>query len=60
MSTQTTLECGCEVECDNPCEECCEHGDICTDDRICLDCGKDMTEHLYAQAEDAWDAARGH
>ena len=31
----------------------CEHGDVCQDERLCLDCGKDMTEELVCRAE-AW------
>lgn len=34
------------------CEKCCEHDDICLDERCCLICGKDMTEHLMAAAYD--------
>lgn len=30
----------------------CEHGDICQDERCCLDCGKDMTEELLSNAYD--------
>lgn len=40
----------CDHETDT-CQECCDHGDICTDERICLDCDKDMTEYLTARAE---------
>lgn len=30
----------------------CDHGDVCLDERCCLDCGKDMTEELMARAHD--------
>lgn len=33
----------------------CEHDDVCEDERICLDCGKDMTEKLMS---DAYDRAK--
>lgn len=41
---------------DGPDEEDCEHGDI--DDFECLDCGKDMTEWLMAEAEYAYEGDR--
>lgn len=34
------------------CPECCEHGDICYDERVCLICDADMTEDLSARAYD--------
>jgi hypothetical protein len=34
-------------------DDSCDHGDICFDDRVCLDCGKDMTEELSSRAEAA-------
>lgn len=40
------------------CTSCCEHGDICRDDRICLSCGEDMTEHFIAMAEGAAEGDR--
>jgi len=36
------------------CEECCDHSDICYDERICLCCGKDLTEDLSAKAYDRY------
>lgn len=43
----------CKVECyGEVCEKCCEHQDICYDERGCLICGKDMTEELMARAYD--------
>lgn len=29
----------------------CDHGDVDMDERCCLDCNKDMSEELCAQAE---------
>lgn len=43
-------ECGKEAYSDT-CEDCCEHSDVCRDERCCLICGKDMTENLIAAAE---------
>ena len=34
----------------------CEHTDVCQDERVCLDCGEDMTERLMAAA---YDRAKG-
>lgn len=39
---------------DNPCEDCCEHSDVCRDERICLICDKDMSEELSARAYDRY------
>ena len=30
----------------------CEHTDVCEDERVCLDCGEDRTEHMMAKAYD--------
>jgi hypothetical protein len=30
----------------------CDHFDVCDDERVCLDCGKDMTEEMMAAAYD--------
>jgi hypothetical protein len=38
------------------CETCCEHGDF--DHAICGICGKDCTNMLAGQAEDAWEGDR--
>lgn len=43
-------ECGCPIDGDEQCEECCEHGDM--EDGQCLDCGADRTEELMAMAYD--------
>ena len=43
---------------DTVCESCCGHGDVCTDERICLDCDKDMTENLMCAAYDRVNAMR--
>jgi hypothetical protein len=39
-------------------QDWCEHSDIDQDKRCCLDCGKDMTEHLMAQAEYTFEGDR--
>lgn len=36
-------------------DEKCEHSDICKDERICLNCGKDMSEELACEAENIID-----
>lgn len=41
-----------------PCENCCEHGDVDGCDRMCLDCGKDMTESMAAAAYDRYKSMR--
>lgn len=40
----------CSVDDGTGCERCCEHGD--TDERQCLDCGKDLLEDRMAAAYD--------
>lgn len=46
----------CLTGSDQPCEMCCEHWD--KDNGHCLDCGKDCTEDMMAQAYDRAKAAR--
>lgn len=53
-----TLECGCPIDGDERCEACCDHDDVCMDERCCLICGKDMTEEFAARAYDAFKARR--
>lgn len=47
-------------ECNHPdedfCEECCTHQEL--DHGVCCDCEKDMTEHLVAAAEYAFEGDR--
>lgn len=50
------LACGCQEDSDDRCEKCCDHGDVCEDERVCLICDADMTEHFAARAEAAADA----
>jgi hypothetical protein len=50
------LDCGCQEDSDDRCEKCCDHGDVCEDERVCLICDADMTEHFAARAEAAADA----
>lgn len=45
-----TLDCGCPVDGDDVCEECCEHYD--TEDRICTACGYDATEDMMNAAHE--------
>jgi hypothetical protein len=59
MKKNKCTECGDEFICvdwdnDIVCEDCCDHGDICPDERICLVCGKDLTEDLSAKAYDRY------
>lgn len=44
----------CGADTDDLCEDCCEHLDIERDERCCLDCGKDLTEHLSGLAYDRY------
>jgi hypothetical protein len=46
------LECGCEIDSEEPCEKCCEHTDIEYDEGCCLVCGTDLTERLVSAAYD--------
>lgn len=39
-------------------EDNCEHWDIEEDERVCLDCGKDMTEDMMSAAEDSLNGDR--
>lgn len=49
------LECGAPAYIDL-CEECCEHNDVDPDEGYhCLDCGKDCSEDVFA---DAYDRAK--
>jgi len=45
-------ECGKEAEYYDICYDCCEHSDVCSDERGCLICGKDMTEEIMSAAYD--------
>ena len=40
------------------CGLCCEHGDICEDERVFLDCNQDMTQWFAARAESACEGDR--
>lgn len=57
-SLPETFDCGCPVDGDERCEDCCDHGDVDSDERCCLDCGKDFTEQLMARAYDQWKASK--
>lgn len=46
-----TLECGCPIDGDERCESCCDHDDVCTDERICLICDKDLSESMASNKE---------
>lgn len=50
-------ECGEQAEYYDMCYECCDHSDIDYDERGCLICGKDMTEHCMVRAEYERDMA---
>ena len=39
-------------------QEDCDHGDVDMDERVCLNCGMDMTEHLAGAAEAALEGDR--
>lgn len=45
----------CQDQDDN-CQECCPHDEH--DHGICLDCGKDRTDDLVGDAEDAYEGDR--
>lgn len=47
------LECDIE-DINHTCQLCCEHDDICYDERCCLVCCEDMTEDLAARAYDRY------
>lgn len=53
MNNEEEIECPkCRKLTDDMfCQEHCEHDDVCTDERCCLNCGKDMTESMCAEAE---------
>lgn len=40
----------CEKYDGTSCEDCCEHGDM--EKGLCLDCGKNRSEELFADAVD--------
>lgn len=45
------FKCECQHS-DERCPVCCEHGDVCQDERVCLDCGDDRTEAMMSAAYD--------
>lgn len=45
------MECGCLIDGDDRCEECCDHDDVERDERCCLICGADRTEYFMGEAE---------
>ena len=52
-------ECGVSGTHVGICEDCCDHSDICRDERLCLICGKDLTEEFICDAEARADLDAG-
>lgn len=51
-SAATCDECGIKTGGPTSCHECCPHDEL--DHGICLDCEKDLSERIYAQAYDRY------
>lgn len=51
-----TCDCGNSVCEFDECEDCCLHDDVCYDERVCLDCGIDLSEQLSIKAYDNYKA----